>query len=266
MVGLFKDEKDNYLAPISYLISNYIREYDISKANINILLYKGLISKEVYDELYSLPKKEREIRVGLMIKYDQNLNKGLLEGFKEMRKMFFTANQIWEYEVMAVKKDAIYLVGREAQVTVFNNVKFVCKNVYTSYYNLGNVEFYYYLDTKQTEKLDIKGISDNTLYLHDPFMLDFLRYIFSLAQSGAFVDAMNDISEFCKQMISYQLPLGYYRELNNRSLFRSRTVIDGNRIYLSSIGKNFDIQTALDASYNLGILRNLYSIMAYHVR
>lgn len=262
-MGLFNDVKDNYLAPISYLISNYIREYDISKANINILLYKGLISEDLYDELYSLPKKEREVRVGLLIKYDQNLNKELSKGFGEMRRLFFEANQIQDYEVMAVKKDAIYLVGREAQVTAFKNVEFVCKNVYTSYYNLG-VEFYYYLDTKQMEKLDIKGISDNMLYLHDPFMLDFLRYIFSLAQNGAFVDAMNDIRGFYNQMVSYQLSLGYYRELNNRSLFRSRTVIDGNRIYLSSIGDKFDIKQALDASYNLGILRNLYSIMSYH--
>ena len=30
-------EQTNYLADIDYLLSTYIREYDISKANINIL-------------------------------------------------------------------------------------------------------------------------------------------------------------------------------------------------------------------------------------
>ena len=33
-------ERKNYTLPIKYIFNSYIREYDISKANINILLYK----------------------------------------------------------------------------------------------------------------------------------------------------------------------------------------------------------------------------------
>ena len=37
-------EKDRYIAPFDYLISKDIREYDISKGNISVLLDNGLIT------------------------------------------------------------------------------------------------------------------------------------------------------------------------------------------------------------------------------
>ena len=40
-----------YTLNIPYLISRYIREYDISKANINILLYKKYIDQDMYNLL-----------------------------------------------------------------------------------------------------------------------------------------------------------------------------------------------------------------------
>ena len=42
-------QQTNYMADVDYLISTYIREYDISKANINILYKYGVINKQQYD-------------------------------------------------------------------------------------------------------------------------------------------------------------------------------------------------------------------------
>ena len=52
-------EKTLYSAPYRYLINRNIQEYDISKANISILLDMGCIKKEDYDHLYNLPKHQR---------------------------------------------------------------------------------------------------------------------------------------------------------------------------------------------------------------
>lgn len=259
-MGVFKSTKDSYLAPVSYLVGNYIREYDISKANINILLYKGLIDKQTYDRFYVMPKKERAIRIGLMLRDNQELNMALTAGFAEMRNMFFIENDVQDYEVLAVKKDAIFLIGKQAPHTRFGNVEFKCKNVYTSFYRLAEVEYYYYLDTiNQVEKLDVKGISDNMLAYHEPYMLDFLRYIFFSIQTGQIQDVIKDIQQFSADMTSGKLDMGYYRELNNRSLFRSRAVIAGNRIYyrypVRSV-KPIDI----DCSFNYMILQELFKI------
>lgn len=264
MVAIFNNPKDSYTAPIGYLIGNFIREYDIAKANINILFYKGLINQHQYQYLHDLPKKVREIRVGLMLRDDHNLNEGLKNGFREMRELFYETNQVQDYEVLAVKKDAIYLIGREAPVTHFKNVEFKCKNQYTSFYKLANnsLELYYYLDTiRNEEKLDVKGISDTALTLHQPYMLDFLKYIFSLAQTGMYEDAMNDIKTFYNEIISGKADIGYYRELNNRSQFRSRAVIDGNRIYFNCLGSKVK-KSDIDPSYNIGVLQELYKIVS----
>ena len=81
-------EADSYVAPIDYLISRYIREYDISKANINILLYKGLISKSKYDYFYNLPNDRRKIEVGLLQRDNDKVREGLTKGFHELRHIF----------------------------------------------------------------------------------------------------------------------------------------------------------------------------------
>ena len=39
-------EETNYSAGINYLTNTFIREYDISKANINVLYSKGLLDKK----------------------------------------------------------------------------------------------------------------------------------------------------------------------------------------------------------------------------
>ena len=53
-------ENINYLAEISYLPNTLIYEYDISKANINVLYSKGVIDKKTYD-LHKEPIFENNI-------------------------------------------------------------------------------------------------------------------------------------------------------------------------------------------------------------
>jgi hypothetical protein len=63
-------ERTLYAAPYQYLINRNIQEYDISKANITILLDIGYITKDEYQYLYSLPKQQREVKVGLKMRND----------------------------------------------------------------------------------------------------------------------------------------------------------------------------------------------------
>ena len=48
----------NYKTPVKYYINTYIREYDLSKANINALLYQGRIDKSQYNIFYNMDKKQ----------------------------------------------------------------------------------------------------------------------------------------------------------------------------------------------------------------
>ena len=56
-----------YTKKVSYLI-NEIYEYDISKANVSILLESGMITQETYDMICQMPKYQSEDAIGYMLK------------------------------------------------------------------------------------------------------------------------------------------------------------------------------------------------------
>ena len=60
-------ENMNYLSTYPFIINNYIREYDLSAANINALYTNGYFDKSAYDLFKSYDKKKREVEIGLLI-------------------------------------------------------------------------------------------------------------------------------------------------------------------------------------------------------
>ena len=253
-------EKDMYIAPINNVINHYIREYDISKANINILLYLGVIDKALYDELYYAPKQIRQIRIGYLQK-DKKIAKALSDGFKYMRSQFFSMNNLSDKDILSIKKDAIYVIDKIPNNTKISNdkntVQFVCKNTYTSWYRINNIEFYYLLDkANNIENLDIKGISDNMIALHQNYMLRLLRYLFNLASYNRFDEACITIKGFTNSLLSGNEDMNYFRELNNMSMYKTRYVIDNGYNYLSAINQFINYKE-LDPSHNINIFLDL---------
>lgn len=248
-------ESDTYRAPITFLVGRNIREYDISKGNINILLYFNIINQETYNFLYNLPKMERQVRVGIMQK-DPKIASVISNGFKEMRTLFCTQNNIAENEILAIKKDALYIIDKVPQYTKFKNIEFLCKNLYTSFYYIGGLELYY---NSKYEILDVKGISDNILRYHDNYMKDFLMYMFSLIEKRDYVSAISDLNNFRNDYLNLKLPPGYYREFDNRSLYCTKYKYDGLNSYIPGIT---DHQLKdLDISFNNNILMELHRIL-----
>ena len=258
MISVF--DADHYTIPASHVLSTYIREYDIAKANISILLTKGLITPEQYAVFYNMPKHEREVKVGLMQKYDKNLSRSLMEGFGEARKIFYEANNIKEHEILSVKKDAIFLMDRAPTNLKFGNIEFKFKNEYTSFYNLPGIEVYYQ-GYGNVEKIDVKGIGNESLLLHKDYMLELLCVIFSAAQTEKAVDVLSLISGITEAYLSGEMGVEYYREFNNRSWFRTYYTFDNERAYLRYLDKDIGTKD-IDPSYNHYILQLLYSIFS----
>lgn len=255
-------EDDNYSMPVTHVLSTFIREYDIAKANINILLQKGLISQEKYIELYNAPKQVRERTVGLMQRNDKKLSESLMKGFGEARKLFFEANNIKEHEILEVRKDAIFLLGKVASQTKFGNIEFKFKNQYTSFYNFptgvsGSLSIYFY-GCGNIEKICIKGMGERELSLHKDYMLDLLSCVFASAQQDSALEVANLIKNISKDYISGELGINYYREFNNRSWFRTYITVDGGRAYLPE-ASSVSIRD-IDPCYNYSLLQFLYKI------
>ena len=254
-------KKINYKSDTPYIISRYIREYDISKANINILYSLKLISEQEYRYLYNANRMERQIRVGLLQQQYPEITKALQEGIIEAKKNFFISNNIQDHQVLAIKNDAIFLIDKIALNTKFGMVEFMNKNTYTSYYKLpyNNIELFYYIDMANgVEKLDVKGIKEETLLLHENYFLEFLKVLFCSAETEPIEDVINLLVTFYENYLNLNLDINYYREFNSESCIRLKKM---SKLYsfkadfLEECHKEY-----IDICYNLNILRHLHQI------
>ena len=264
-------EKKNYLNPIPYLFSD-IREYDISKANINILFAKGIIDEDKYKYLYNLPRMDRQYTIGNMCK-NKDIQDALDSGLIEFKKLFFETNDIGYQDVLSIKNDAIFLINKVPRFTSFGNVQFLEKNHYISYMKVFDTELYYSLNrVTGEEKIDVKGISDEKLEkYHLNYMLDFLCYIFNTIQTDGIDKAINDLHYFYNNYVSRKLDIGYYREFNAMSLFRISINITNRLVSvnpqlqkdigLEYVNDNDEYRKYINISYNMNYLRTIWSYL-----
>jgi len=251
----------NYTADIDYLIGSFIREYDIAKANINILLWKGLISIEQYNFLYSADRMTRQVTIGKLRAANPELGKALDAGVIEVKKLFFEANDIQDYDILAIKNDAIYIINKIPTVTKFDNVEFTCRNIYTSYLRINRVQYLYYFDPiMRKEVLDIKGIGEQQLALHQDFFYEFLLELLNVSTVDSIENTLWLIQAFSQKYVSLDLDIGYYREFNPASQYR----IQGGLHYMELLADHLPEKDkyCLNISYNYNILRELYKIFS----
>src|SRR5699024_863828 len=176
-------ERINYSSNLPFVFSRYIREYDIQKANISILFDKGIISQQDYEYLYNSDRMERQIYIGKLQRSNKKITKELQSVIINAKKNIFLSNKIEHHEVLAIKNDAVFIIGRELTNTQFGIIKFVEKNVYTSFMRLQNAEIYYGFDRiSNTENYSIKGLGKKEFY-HRDYMIDFLLYIINSIQT-----------------------------------------------------------------------------------
>ena len=102
----------NYKTQYKYFINTFIREYDLSKANINALLYTKRISVEDHKTYLAMDRNERETKIGLWIKKDKSVYKDIQKGIIEAKRRLVFANNIEDSEVVSVKTmQCLLLVG-----------------------------------------------------------------------------------------------------------------------------------------------------------
>jgi hypothetical protein len=242
-------KKDQYLNEnVPFIISNMIREYDIHSAGLNILFWKKAITKREYERLSSLDKIERNIQIGLMMRSNSKLTDILKAGFEEVRCLFLQANKLTEDDILSIKKDALFIINKRPTQTTIEQIEFINKNTYTSYYYLNKLEFYYYI---RDDRIDVKGISDITLQQHKDYFISFLKTIFRLAERSEARIIRKKIREFSEDYKKLKLDVEYYRELNYDSLFKIYNFqINGELLAMDSIDKSMLNDGFVDISYN----------------
>lgn len=247
----------NYTQPIYLLKSTTIYEYDIEKANISVLLDGGYITKDYYDWLSKQDRMVRQVIIGKMEKENDSITKAKQHGIEEAKRQLFQANAIKDSEVLAIKNDAVFIT-RELSSLQFKHVKFTLRNWYTMFMRVFRSEVYYLynVNTKE-EKLDVKGINDEVLKLHEDYLIGFLKELFYTYQVNGLIPAIGLLQDFYKAYMSRSLDLGFYRDINTGNFLLDT----GSSMYqyYSEI-PNDKIRKIVDISNNGAFLREIAKI------
>lgn len=248
-------KRDNYLNKnIEYLFNTEIIEYDMKQAGYNLCKYYNLLPEDTIKTLDKVNKHHKRILLGLIQRKDKEFRKKLKDAFSDMRELFFKANNIEEDEVLSIKKDAIF-VFKHCEITQFDNVLFVPKNIYTSYLYVDRKELYYNKNT-----LDVKGINDELLKYHKNGMLEFLNHVFLMMETYNNSKRINKfLKDFSYLYRTKDLPIEFYREFNTNSCFHLFDKELKKEIYFSDLGDEY--VDKIDISYNyLNIIRPILNI------
>lgn len=227
------------------IINASIVEYDIKSANTSVMEYYKLIPQKKIDEIKSLDKQERVVRIGKMMRKSLDFSKTLESSFNTIIEEFMEVNQLSkEDDIVSIKRDAAFVLNKIPKTIDFGDcVHFIPKNSYTSYLYINGLEIYYNLD-----KIDVKGISDEIISSREIGMLDFFKEFFEIAEGTNY--SVPELSSYLKEFVTLyknrELDKSYYRELNSEATYRLR--VGDREVLLKSItDSNID---DIDISYN----------------
>lgn len=243
-------ERDIYTIPdTDFLISKTINEYDIRSAGYNLIIYFKLLPKSMIEYLSGLSKSDRHVQIGIFERNDREFAKKLTKSFADIRKIFFDENNLDDDNIISIKKDAIFTIGRECQKTKFNNIEFIKKNKYSSFHKFDNIEMYY---RSSKNILDIKGIRDELLYQHEMYFISFLKRVFKLIEFNDQKTFISFMKRFIMDYKNRNLDIRYYRELSPESLYVINEDIVGRSDYFKAGIENisYDMINNINISYN----------------
>lgn len=250
---LYKEKR--YTIALPYIFNQYIREYDITKANINILFAKGVINEELYTKLYNADRMYRQVYIGKMIKSNERIQEVLNEGLIEYKQKFFEANDISDNNIVSIKNDAVFVLNTAPTILNFDNITFVHKNTYTSFMKLGDLEIYYGADINH-EVIDIKGIKDNDLEMYHMDFLDIVINLFRHIQKNGAEIALRYITSVINSYVNFELPINTYRRFRSSNDYIFNTYVSSYSTHY--LEDNMENKRSLDVSYNFNLLRVMH--------
>lgn len=266
-------EMTNYTTDVSYIGSQYIYEYDIRKANINVLYELGILDDEYYDKLDKMEREDRQVEIGYMLKHNEGLYDKLADGIKSFRKAFFESNGLEDHNIVSIKNDAIFVTGKVCKNCKFGEkVEFVRKGISTTFIKLPNkVEIYASVDRiDQGVFMNIKGIKDDNYDKHLP-MIQFLINCIYFLEIGDYSTGMDHVNEIYDIYTSRQAKIGLYRTFDSTSAFMVK--VNDSVYALPELDVNdnvhvpdgYDIRDNLIINTNLEIIRFMYGLFAQHM-
>lgn len=230
-------KKTNYLSERPIVIDR-IYEYDIRSANTSALRASGKIDESILTMLEGLNKQAREEAIGKMIRRDKArvIWPLISKGIKSAREQLFRYNQLQDDNILSIKNDAVFVIGRKLKYTKFGPFEFRAKHQYAAYMLIEKVEIYY---DQKNQSLSIKGVRDEVVNHpdHQNGMIKFLIKVFRYLVMDQRDELRRYLITFVHKYKAMELPYQYYRELNGNNIYRTKIELSGFEYNLSEIGQ-----------------------------
>lgn len=234
-------KRDLYLnKDFPIIVGKDIYEYDMHRAGFYITKEYKLLPDDTINKLEKLiyTKSKLSKEIGLIQRSNPTYKKALAEGFVDIRRRFFDANDLLDHEVLSIKKDAIFTM-KSCDVLSFGEVSFSLKNHYTSYIHLKNYELYYNING-----LDIKGINDTKLPIYKDYMISFLSKVFYKLENDTKESLLRFMKIYIDRYKRRELDIEFYRPFDGRGEYISK---DGSTRY-NTIGN--ELLDQVDITWN----------------
>ena len=200
---------------IFYLFNKSIYEFDMKTAGYNLSRAYKLLPDDKLEELGRLKKERRTIEIGKLQRDNKEYKERLIKAFEEARRMFFEANDLQADEIISIKKDAIFTTRYCEFQQFLDYIEFRPKNEYSSYIRLNKkIELYYSQD-----KLDIKGLNDESIQYHQDYMIHFIKLFFHKMETEDTSTILGFMRRFIDRYKRRELPVGYYRRFDRDPRF-----------------------------------------------
>jgi hypothetical protein len=185
------------------------------EAGYNLSIAYKLLSKDKIEELGRMKKDRRKIEIGKLQRDNKEYKERLAKAFQEARRMFFEINNLQVDEIISIRKDAIFTTRYCEYQKFLDCIEFRPKNEYSSYIRLNKkIELYYSQD-----KMDIKGLSDETIDYHKDYMIHFIRLFFQKMETEDSAAVLGFMRRFIDRYKRRELPIGYYRRFDRDPRF-----------------------------------------------
>lgn len=215
----------------SNITQSTITEYDLKAAHASALYFiKG---PEVYNELTSLPKLERNIKIGKMIAQDKNLRKQIDNMVISWFNRFLQENNILACNFLATTPDSILIKNQIATVQNFDGGKVLFRNKekinYTSLFIIDKHKFI--LFDRISKRLRVKGLGTEEITDKYPFINLCLRDLCCILEDKATLGRINCLKKLKSFRIEYLISENkeIYRSVDHKNQFKYN--IDGNIEY-----------------------------------
>ena len=253
----------NYNAPVNYLFDKQIVEMDISKANINILMDRGAISYEDYNDLLQADRMFRQYIIGCLIRDKPEIQEILNQGLMDAREALFNILGLENSNILHIAKDAVFVVASLSQnipeeIPITGFIRFTKRSSHTSYLRLNRlIHFYYSYDmVNGTDSWKIRGMNQTAQEQHRSGFTQILTGILRNKQVAGTKAAYDQCKFYYEQLASGKpMMVPYARRFDSQSLFDLK--IDSGFAPFQAEYLSETMEPFVDPSYNLSLLKDI---------